>query len=95
MPRPPAAGPRLAAGRAILAAAFALGALARPCAAQGQLGEAAARGLELEQAGKAREAAKAYREAIRGADLIPGILGLERVYSALGWDDSMRIVIDF
>lgn len=97
MPRLPAAGPRHAAGRTVIALALplvALAAVARPGAAQGQLGAAAARGLELEQAGKAREAAKAYREAMRGADLIPGVLGLERVYSALGWDDSMRIVID-
>lgn len=97
MSRPPAAGPRLAAGRALLAASVALAALVVPasaCVAQGQLGAAATRGLELEQAGRSREAAKAYREAMRGADLIPGVLGLERVYSALGWDDSMRVVID-
>ena len=97
MPRTTAAGRSLlAAGRAFRTAPLliALALAALPAAAGAQLGAAAARGLELEQAGKPREAAAAYREAMRGADLVPGVLGLERVYTELGWADSLRFVVD-
>lgn len=46
------------------------------------------RALDLETAGKWREAAVAFREALPQAT-IPAVLGLERVYSQLGWNDSL------
>jgi tetratricopeptide (TPR) repeat protein len=52
------------------------------------------RGLELEQAGKLREAAIAYREALGDGSAIPALLGLERVYSLLGRSDSLLPLID-
>jgi tetratricopeptide (TPR) repeat protein len=59
-----------------------------------QMDVAAARGMELEQAGKSREAVAAYREALRGRDPVPGVLGLERVYTELGWGDTLRVLVD-
>lgn len=52
------------------------------------------RALELEQNNKLRDAAAAFREAITGGAAVPGILGLERVYSQLGAPDSMLPVLD-
>jgi tetratricopeptide (TPR) repeat protein len=52
------------------------------------------RALELEQAGKLREAVAAYREALSEATVIPVMLGLERVYSQLGRSDSLLPLLD-
>ena len=56
------------------------------------------RGLDLEQKGRFREAAAAYREAISTAPDPQGttqaILGLERAYAELGWSDSILVVVD-
>src|SRR5512133_2279302 len=53
-----------------------------------------ARGLDFEQGGKLREAAAAYREGLRGQELVGAMLGLERVYTALGWTDTLRVMLD-
>src|SRR5918911_1644776 len=42
---------------------------------------AVSRGLELEQAGKMREAIVAYREALRSPEFVQGLLGIERAYA--------------
>ena len=52
------------------------------------------RGLDLEAAGKPREAAVAFRSGLRDGNPIPALLGLERVYAELGWGDSLLPVLD-
>lgn len=54
---------------------------------------ALARGLDLEGAGKWREAAQAFREALPQAP-VSAVLGLERVYGQLGWPDSLAPVLN-
>ena len=60
--------------------------------AQAQLG-LPMRALELEQAGKWREALAAYRAALDGS-LTGSILGIERVYDQLGKRDSIVPLLD-
>lgn len=51
--------------------------------------------FEAEIEGRSREAASAYRLAIRhGADTTQAIHGLERVYAELGWTDSIAPLLD-
>lgn len=50
-------------------------------------------GMELEQAGRAREAAAAYRKAI-GSHGASALLGLERVYAEMGLSDSLLPILD-
>jgi tetratricopeptide (TPR) repeat protein len=52
------------------------------------------RALELEGAGKYREAAPLFRAALRIGDPVNALLGLERVYAELGWADSLLKVVD-
>jgi tetratricopeptide (TPR) repeat protein len=52
------------------------------------------RGLELENAGKLKEAAAVFRSALRVAPSANAILGLERVYSDLGMSDSLLAPLD-
>lgn len=52
------------------------------------------RGLELESAGRIREAASAYREGLAGRDITGALLGLERTYVELGWSDSLLAPIE-
>ena len=47
------------------------------------------RALDLETAGKYREAVTAFREALNDAPLTSVVLGLERVYYQLGQSDSL------
>ncbi len=49
--------------------------------------------MELEQSGKFREAAAAYRRAI-GSHGASALLGLERVYAELGLSDSLLPILD-
>ena len=53
-----------------------------------------ARGLEAESAGKNREAIAAYRAAIAAGAVLPGVLGLERVFSVLAQEDSLLVALD-
>ena len=53
-----------------------------------------ARALELENAGKLKEAAALFRGALRVAPSANAILGLERVYSDLGMSDSLLAPLD-
>lgn len=50
--------------------------------------------LDLEAAGKYREAAPLFRVAIHTSAGINALLGLERVYAELGWGDSLLAPID-
>lgn len=79
---------RLRRRRSLLVAAlaFAPGSLAAQ--------DAYLRGMDLEQAGRYRDAAVAFREALPGPNTVAAMLGLERAYAALGWTDSMVVVID-
>ncbi|MFN2564797.1 MAG: hypothetical protein ABR499_07295 [Gemmatimonadaceae bacterium] len=52
------------------------------------------RALELEGAGKYREAAPLFRAALRVGNPVSALLGLERVYAELGWADSLLVVVD-
>src|SRR5688500_5217562 len=52
------------------------------------------RALELEGAGKFREAAPLFRAALRFGNPVNALLGLERVYAELGWADSLLLVVD-
>ncbi len=58
------------------------------------------RALDLEGAGKHREAAPLFRQALRTDQRVSALLGLERVYSELQWTDSIvpqveRLIRDF
>ncbi|MFN8581463.1 MAG: hypothetical protein U0163_10860 [Gemmatimonadaceae bacterium] len=56
---------------------------------------ALSRALDLETAGKVREALAAYREAMSDPEqLIAGVLGIERSYSQLGRPDSLLPLLD-
>ena len=76
--------PLLLAAAAILAAAPAMGAQDDPYI----------RAMDLEYAGKYREAVAAFRAALAGANVVGAMLGLERSYAAVGWTDSVAPVID-
>ena len=52
-----------------------------------------ARALDLEQRGRLREAASAFREAVRDLP-VPALLGYERVMMELGEPDSVLVVAD-
>ena len=52
------------------------------------------RALELENAGKLKEAAVAFRIALRAGPSANAVLGLERVYSDLGMSDSLLAPLD-
>jgi tetratricopeptide (TPR) repeat protein len=86
MPRPDV---RTAVRALAIVAALALA--ARAASAQSP---AMGRGLDLEAAGKYREALVAYREALAGETTPAAILGLERVYAELGQSDSLLPLID-
>jgi len=45
--------------------------------------------LDLEAAGKYREAAPLFRSALQTSAVVNALLGLERVYAELGWADSL------
>ena len=45
--------------------------------------------LDLEAAGKYREAAPLFRSALQTSAVVNALLGLERVYAELGWSDSL------
>ncbi|MEX2182770.1 MAG: tetratricopeptide repeat protein [Gemmatimonadaceae bacterium] len=62
--------------------------------AQESGGALVSKAIELEGAGRNREAVAAWRAAIAGGAVLPGVLGLERVFSMLGEEDSVLVVID-
>jgi tetratricopeptide (TPR) repeat protein len=50
--------------------------------------------LELESAGKYKEAAPLFRTALSTSSAVSALLGLERVYAELGWSDSLLAPLD-
>ena len=52
------------------------------------------RAIDLENAGKWREAVSAWRSVISAGQPGQGVLGLERVFSQLGQDDSVLVALD-
>ncbi|MBW7933550.1 MAG: hypothetical protein H3C62_08050 [Gemmatimonadaceae bacterium] len=63
--------------------------------AQAQPGETALRrAIDLENAGKYRDAVTAYREAVRQGAVGQGVLGLERAFGSLGQEDSLLPAVD-
>ena len=50
--------------------------------------------LELESAGKYKEAAPLFRTALGTQSAVSALLGLERVYAELGWSDSLLAPLD-
>jgi tetratricopeptide (TPR) repeat protein len=52
------------------------------------------RALDLEAAGKYRDAAPLFRAALRTPTVVNALLGLERVYAELGWSDSLVAPLD-
>lgn len=75
--------------------AAALGLSAAPCAAvaQGQ-NVLMQRALDLESAGRWRDAVVAWRAVIASGEAAQGVLGLERVFQELGQDDSVLPPLD-
>lgn len=69
--------------------------LAVPAAAAAQAQTAAVnRALDIEQAGRMRDAVAAWRDVIAAGQTAQGVLGLERVFSQLAQDDSVLPTID-
>ena len=50
--------------------------------------------LDLEAAGKYREAAPLFRSALQTSAVVNALLGLERVYAELGWSDSLLAPVE-
>ena len=95
------AGTTVVTARLALSALSALGApCVAPLAAQqpGQPSPAASaivsRALDAESAGRNREAIAAWRAAIDAGALLPGVLGLERVFSVLAQEESLLVALD-
>src|SRR5690242_13204195 len=82
-----------AARGAVLLAAFALHAPRSTLHAQAQAQApdtmAFYKALDLEAAGKYKDAAPLFRSALHTSAGVNALLGLERVYSELGWSDSL------
>ena len=70
--------------------------LSQPLGAQDSPATSAivARALDAESAGRNREAITAWRAAIDAGALVPGVLGLERVFSVLAQDESLLVALD-
>jgi tetratricopeptide (TPR) repeat protein len=52
------------------------------------------RAMQLETNGQLRESIASYREALAKGDVVAALLGLERVYSQLNWNDSLLAVVN-
>ncbi len=76
-----------------IALAVSVGALSRVAQSQAQA-TVITKAVELEQAGRWRDAVVAWRGVIDGGDPGQGVLGLERVFSQLGQEDSVVVALD-
>jgi tetratricopeptide (TPR) repeat protein len=77
----------------VLVTGIALHPIATPLGAQAQTATVN-RALDLEQAGRTRDAIAAWRGVISAGQTAQGILGLERVFSQLAQDDSILPPLD-
>lgn len=86
----------LVAGRPLLVLLLVAAAVApvRRAHAQQGVDSLTLRAMELENSGKYREAVPLYRAGLRGAEPANALLGLERVYAELGWQDSLFAPLD-
>ena len=89
----------MTARRALLVATCVAGLAAAPVHAQvaDRRDEAAtlvSKALEFESAGKHREAIAAWRAAMAAGAVLPGVLGLERVFMVLAQEDSLLPALD-
>jgi tetratricopeptide (TPR) repeat protein len=80
-------------GRSSVVRALCAVVLWAPCTAAAQ-NESLSRALDLETAGKCREAITSYREALRIGDPASAVLGLERCYGQLAKSDSLLPLLD-
>jgi tetratricopeptide (TPR) repeat protein len=85
---------RRAAWRLVLASLTCLALTSRSAAAQEEESPAVLRALDLENAGKYREAAQLFRSALRTSPTAGALLGLERAYAELGMSDSLLAPLD-
>jgi tetratricopeptide (TPR) repeat protein len=83
----------VAANRSVVCLAFLI-ALLGVGARAGAQDNSYVRGMDLESAGKYREAVIAFRQALATPNAVPAMLGLERAYAAIGMTDSIIPVID-
>lgn len=74
-----------------LAGLFVVVAAAHSAAAQQSV--ALGKAILSESNGQLREAAASYREALAGGEIVPSLLGLERVFAQLGWVDSLVPIV--
>src|SRR5262249_21951589 len=65
-----------------------------PLVAQAADTRAFYRAMDLEAAGKYKEAAPLFRSVLRTPAGLNALLGLERVYAELGWTDSLVVPLD-
>jgi tetratricopeptide (TPR) repeat protein len=77
----------------VLGIGLALHASAAPLLGQAQT-VTVNRALDLEQAGRARDAIAAWRDVIAAGQPAQGVLGLERIFNQLAQDDSVLPVLD-
>src|ERR1041384_3208247 len=80
---------RKAVGRALVAAALSMAGGAARLRAQAQADTMAFyKALDLEAAGKYKDAVPLFKVALRTSAGVNALLGLERAYAELGWGDS-------
>lgn len=82
----------VAAGAAVCAGTISVA--TAPTASAQALPTAITRAVELEQGGRWRDAIVAWRAVIEWGDAGQGMLGLERVFSQLGQEDSVMLMLD-
>lgn len=85
------------AGRSIVLSLFLLSSLLSSLTAQeGQATQASplVRALDLESAGKCREAIPLYRQSLGADDPVGAVLGLERCYAQVGGGDALLPLVD-
>lgn len=85
-----------AARAAALAAALLVGLGPAVASVRAQQADTTAfyKALELEAAGKYKDAAPLFRSALRTSAVLNALLGLERAYAELGWSDSLLAPVD-
>src|SRR5256885_525222 len=55
---------------------------------------ALARAMQSETTGDMKGAAAGYKAALANGDVVQALLGLERVFAQLGWNDSIVPIVD-
>ena len=84
----------VAANRSVVGLAFVIALLVPGARGASAQDNAYVRAMDLESAGKYREAVTAFRQSLATPNAVSAMLGLERAYAALGLTDSIISVID-